>query len=97
MAKAARKKLWPMPSRINAIACSLLPKCIRTTRHAPNCQKHVSAVSNGYESTRSIYTFCTGEKDIRASWKQSGHSRNFELLGKLNAGEIGRASCRERV
>jgi diketogulonate reductase-like aldo/keto reductase len=45
------EKVVPMRSKINAIRCSLLPKCIRITRHAPNYQKHASVVSNACEST----------------------------------------------
>ena len=72
-----------MPSRINAIACSLLPKCIRITHRAPNCQKHVRAVSNAYESTRSIFTFCIGEKEARELAETVEAFEKLRTAGKI--------------
>ena len=64
----------------------VVSKVYRITRHAPNCQKRASAVSNVFEQTRSTFTFCIGEKEARGSRRQSRHSRNSGLLERSNAG-----------
>ena len=87
----ARKKLWLTQSRVNAIACLSLPRCIRITLHARNCQKHASAVSNG-----SVETF---EKLRSAGKIRRWGVSNFDLddMKELLAIENGSACAGNQV
>jgi diketogulonate reductase-like aldo/keto reductase len=69
----------------DAIAFSSSRKYIRTTRHAPNCRKRVSAVS-GVSASRSltfIYYIGVATYRSRRPWRLS---RTFDPAGKFDTG-----------